>query len=370
MADPVTAHVGPPFVNDLFVSYSHGDDGEGNGYLAPWSAAFAKELERELRADRKYRQTLRVFLDRDDRPGQGVDPMAPLTAQLQDRIETTAMLVVLMSPDYLASKWCAEERDWWFSRQASLGLPTEERVAVVRIWPTEDPWPPALTDARGEPLVGFTFHSEGDGPARPLGWEELPGPFGKEFRRALLGVVGRIYQKLDAMRNRLAEVERAKADAAKLLQHGGQSLYLHGRADRADVWERAALALTASGFAVVPGEPDPVGQDIRKLQAIRERRVEALSDCDALLLVATDDTRALDADLVVVGKHDRQSARARSNHLLPCGVLNTVGGSLITPVRTATARVVQADWIDGTQPAWTPHVQKWLGEKGRTEAQP
>jgi alpha-beta hydrolase superfamily lysophospholipase len=55
------------------------------------------------------------------------------------------------------------------------------------------------------------------------------------------------------LRRQLAEVERAKVDAAKLSQQGGQSLYLHGRADRAEIWERTALALTESGFAVVPG---------------------------------------------------------------------------------------------------------------------
>ena len=362
------AHVGSPFSSDLFISYSHGDDGAGNGYLQPWSAAFARELERELRADRKFRSTLRVFLDQDLRPGQGVDPMAPLTEQLHSQIAESALLVILMSPDYLASKWCGDERAWWFARQQELGLPTEERVAVVKIWPTDEPWPSALTDSRGAPLVGFAFHAEGNGPPRPLGWEEMPGPFGKEFRKALLGIVGRLYPKLEATKARLTELARAKADVERLAQRGGQSLYLHGRADRAEAWERAALALTASGFAVVPGEPDPVEQDVRKLQSIRERRVEALSACDALLLVGTDDTRALDADLVVVGKHDRQSARARSNHLLPCGLLNTVGGVLVTPVRNATARIVQAEWIDGTQPTWTPAVQQWLGAKSQAEA--
>jgi hypothetical protein len=364
---PEFAHVGAPFGYDLFISYSHGDDGAGGGYLQPWSMAFAKELERELRADRKYRQTLRIFLDLDHRPGHGVDPMAPLTEQLHEQIGSSALLVVLMSPDYLASRWCADERDWWFQRQAALGLPPDERVAVVKIWPTEEPWPSALTDSRGEPLPGFEFFAQAAGPARPLGWEELPGPFGKDFRKALLGIVLRLCQKLEATTLRTAELARAKAGAEKLAQNGGQSLYLHGRADRAESWERAALELTNSGFVVVPGEPDPVEQDVKKLQTIRERRVEVLSACDALLLVATDDTRALDADLVVVGKHDRQSARARSNQLLPCGLLNTVGRSLVTPVRTATARIVQADWIDGTQPAWTPAVQRWLGEKGQME---
>ena len=135
------AYVGLPFSHDIFVSYSHGDDGTGQAYLQPWSTAFAKELERELRADRKYRQELRIFLDQDQRPSVGIDPMAPLTDQLREHIGGSALLLVLMSPDYLASGWCQGERDWWSARQKELGLPSEERIAVVRIWPTEEQWP-------------------------------------------------------------------------------------------------------------------------------------------------------------------------------------------------------------------------------------
>ena len=35
------------------------------------------ELERELRADRKFRQELQIFLDQSHRPGFGVDPLSP-----------------------------------------------------------------------------------------------------------------------------------------------------------------------------------------------------------------------------------------------------------------------------------------------------
>ena len=72
------------------------------------------------------------------------------------------------------------------------------------------------------------------------------------------------------------------------------------------------------------------------------RSSDALADVDGdgrdEILATGAGTRALDADLVVVGKHDRQSARARARHRLPCGLLNTVGQTLQTPVRTATAR--------------------------------
>jgi hypothetical protein len=365
------AHVGPPFKNDLFISYSHGDDGSGNAHLQPWSAAFAKALEDELRADRRFRKTLRVFLDQDQRPGLGVDPMAPLTEDLQAQITGSAFLVVLMSDDYLESQWCTDERNWWFEHQLELGLAAQRQVVVVKIWPTAKPWPSVLTDSRDHPILGFEFFvTLPSGTSRPLGWVDMPGPFGKEFRMAVLDIVGRLYPKLDALKARLEEVERTKADAARLAQQGGQSLYLHGRADHGDTWEKAALALTDQGFVVVPGDPDPVEQDANKLLAIRERRVTTLTECDALLLVATDDTRALDEDLVVVGKHDRHSARARTQRLLPCGLLDTVGASVATSVRKANARNLQADWIDGTSLPWTPAVQQWLAAKGQRERLP
>jgi hypothetical protein len=354
------AYVEQPFVHDIFISYSHGDDGTGQAHLQPWSTAFVKELERELRTDRKFRQDLRIFLDNDHRPSHGIDPMAPLTEQLRAQIGNSAVLMVLVSPDYLASQWCSDERNWWCERQADLKISHEGRIAVVHILPTEDTWPEVLKDSRGHKLVGFPFYRK-EGVARPLGWTDMPGPFGSEFKKALLDIVGRLYHTLDGIKARTAELRRAESDAARLAQAGGQqSIYLHGRVEHAAVWEKVGTELTANGYSVLPGNPDPVESDPRKLQDIRERRVEMMSACDALLLVGTEDGRALDADLVVVGKHDRQSARARANRLLPCALLNTAGAPVATAVRKATARNLQADWLDATEPPWAPLVQQWL----------
>ncbi|WP_166359552.1 toll/interleukin-1 receptor domain-containing protein [Pseudomonas akapageensis] len=358
------AFVGPPFAHDLFVSYSHGDDGTGVGVLQPWSAAFVKVLEQELRFDRQLRKDLKIFLDKDHRPGQGVDPMSPLTKQLRSQISESALLVILMSPDYLASTWCAEERNWWCEQQKQLGLALDQRIAVVKIYPTEpEPWPPPLVDEYGAPLVGFNFNASISGVIRPLGWLEAPGPFGLEFRQELLGIVGQLVPKLTALKARLDERLRSVAEASALAHAGGQTIYLHGRADQAQAWEKASLALTEKGYVVCPNNPDPVEDDPQKINEIREQRVETLCACDALMLLGTADGQALDADMVVIGKHDRQSARSRSNRLLPCGLLNTVGPAITTDERKANARIVQADWIDGTQANWPDQVQPWLLEK-------
>ncbi|MBN6774203.1 molecular chaperone Tir [Pseudomonas granadensis] len=357
------SYVGDPFVHDLFISYSHGyDEGLGVGHLQPWSAAFAKELEKELRAEPKIRNQLTIFCDGNYRLGQGVDPMAPLTEQLREHIGRAALLIILMSPDYLRSTWCADERKWWYEHQLDLEPTCKERIAVVRIWPTEDdPWPKLLTDTRDNPLVGFNFHAPIFGEERPLGWVDMPA-FGSDFKKAILNIVARIYPKLVALKQKADERARLKTEIEKLSDDMGQTIYLHGRAEYFDIWQKAALALTDAGFSVTPGKLD-LRRDPRDLQDSREQRVELMATSDAVLIIGTDDNHALDADLVVVGKHDRQSARARCNRLLPCGLLNTVGTDIATPVRKATARILQTDWLDATKEPWTDNIKHWLDEK-------
>lgn len=361
-------YVGAPFEHDVFISYSHGADSSGEPYLKAWSGAFVAALERELRVERRFRNDLRVFLDQQLRPGDGIDPMAALTDQLQAQISGSAILLVLMCPDYLASKWCGQEREWWCAHQDAIGFPSNGRISVVKILPTSEPWPLTLTDSSGQNLVGFSFHVDMGGIDRPVGWTDLPGAFTSEFNKTLLTIVGPLYRALDATKAALVARRDAEAKAAKLAQPGGQSIYLHGRADHAATWEAAALALGDAGFAIVPGEPDAVEQDPKRVLAVRERRVDALSACDALLLLGTEDGRALDADLVVVGRTDRQSARARSNHLLPCGLLDTVGAPIATAVRKRTASIMQADWLDATGTDWPGQIGPWLLAKSGVAA--
>ena len=353
------SYVGLPFTHDVFVSYSHGDvDGSDDSRLKRWSQAFVRELESELRAEKRFGKTLSLFLDQDHRPGQGIDPMEPLSDQLRKQIGDSALVTILMSPYYLTSKWCTDERDWWYARQSEQAFPAEGRIAVARIWHATDPWPAPLADQYGEQLVGFRFYDPKK-PPHPYEWP-APGPDSKgPFREALLDLVGSLWLKLDEIKARLDERRRTEQEAAKLAGEG-QSIYLHGRADQAKAWERAHAVLSDSGFAVVPGEPDQVEGDPKRLQSIRQQRIETLSACDALLLVGTDDGRALDADLVVVGRQDRHSARAATNRLLPCGLLDTVGGPVATAQRRAAARALQVEWIDTTREPWTPEVQRWL----------
>jgi|GEM_PF-1229539 hypothetical protein len=367
------SYVGSPFEHDLFISYSHGDDGEGHPLLRPWSVAFVEALKAELRLnlDPRARRELKIFLDADHRPGDGVDPMAGLTPQLEAQIAGAGLLVVLMSDDYLLSAWCGRERDWWCAEQAKLGLPTDKRIAVLRILPTTGKWPAALCDPQGEPLVGFRLHGDPvPGVAvRPFGWNEVSGATRPNFGDGMQLIVGRLTLGLGELKERAASLRQARAEAEKLQQGGGQALYLHGREAQQEKWREVSTSLLDAGYLVMPGEPDPEVSDPQAWLNLRKRRVEVMANCDALLLLGDGDGRLLDSDLLAVGRQDRASACAQSRRPLPCGVFDTVGAQIATPVRRATARNIRADWLDGTQQPWAPRINDWLTAKGQEAEQ-
>jgi len=77
------------------------------------------------------------------------------------------------------------------------------------------------------------------------------------------------------------------------------------------------------------------------------------------------DGRAVDLDLAVIGRGDRHAARERSNRMLPCGLLDTVGEDLATPRRLTLAQRLGVKWIDATAERWTSDVSRWLGKVSR-----
>ncbi|SED47035.1 TIR domain-containing protein [Burkholderia sp. WP9] len=357
------AYLGEPFTHDVFISYSHGSGNQdGRGPHARWSEAFAKQLESEVRVHPSLRQ-YEHFLDVDYRPDRSVDPMVPLSDGLRSHIQKSAVLMVLMTPHYLESQWCKDERQWWCEHHEVPVSVDHDRIAVVRVFPTDRTWPPELVDSRGEQLVGFPFHVPVEGrnlaAIRPFGWHDMRNPDG-EFSKALVHIAGHLSTKLFAIRERLEAEQRQQAETERLGKPDGLTIYLHGHAEEENAWQEAGVHLGDSGFVVLPGSPEPTEKDPEKRQEIREQRVETMSECDALLLLGTGNGRTLDHDLVLVGKHDRQSARARTNRLLPCGVVNTGGMSISTPIRKTNARLLQAHWLDAPRLPWTPMLRQWL----------
>lgn len=353
------SYVGGPFKNDIFISYSHGSaDAQGDSTLTTWSHAFAAELETELRKHDHLRAGLSIYIDK------RLDRFAGLTEQLEYEARCSAVLTVLLTPDYLRSEWCTKERSWWQSGESTepVQMASDGRIALIRVLPVkggESPWPDELADRHRVPLLGFSFHKEVPGTITAPFSSSSPGS--DAFRAALGALVGDLGLKLKELKARVDERERRKAESARLAG-SDQVVYLHARTDQLDDWSRARDSLQ-DRFVVVPAQPESMVRDPAALNQLRSDRVKMLSACDALLLVGSSNGFAVDADMMVVGRQDRHSARAISNRLLPCALLDTVGAPVATTDRRSMARALQVDWIDSTRKPWAPELQEWLLEK-------
>ena len=88
----------PGFTNDIFISYSHKDDQavDGPGWVTDFHRHLSIEVEEALGED--------VHIWRDKRITGATD----FTKDLEKQIRGSAILLAVLSPGYVKSKWC----DW------------------------------------------------------------------------------------------------------------------------------------------------------------------------------------------------------------------------------------------------------------------
>jgi hypothetical protein len=148
------SYVGKPFDYDLFVSYAHAEAETNCPLIRNWSRHNAGRI-RELLATAlnvECGSEVQVFFD--DRvlvSGQ------PLTETLREKVQRSALLLVLMSPHYPKKSWCLDELEWFFQQTAHDGR-GQEHCTVLRIQPLgEDAWPKRLRDERGKPVLYHDF---------------------------------------------------------------------------------------------------------------------------------------------------------------------------------------------------------------------
>src|SRR5580692_3801301 len=149
----------PRFDEDIFISYAHVDDATvsdaGQGWVTEVIRCLKVELARKLGRSDAYA----LWADHD------LLTSHPVTAQILERVRRSAMLVVILSPGYVASQWCRQERDVFFGASREPGT---RNVFVVEIDRIDD------ADRPGElaDFNPFRFWSSSPrgGAARLFGW--------------------------------------------------------------------------------------------------------------------------------------------------------------------------------------------------------
>lgn len=144
----------------IFVSYAHKDDDVLSGAKAGWVTTFLKNLETHLPCRLVRREGSEIWFDR-----RALSPIDPLTEQIVDAVRKADVLVVVLSPAYLASAWCATERNEFLRAAKERG---RSRVVIVEKYRIEE----ADRPEEFRELTGFRFwmeKEEGNG-TLPLGF--------------------------------------------------------------------------------------------------------------------------------------------------------------------------------------------------------
>src|ERR1019366_7565601 len=105
----------PGFDYDLFLSYASGDNDQGA--VEEFAGTLEKHISDNLVNCFSPQEKVRVYFDR--------ERLASQTAvnwedHLKEAASSSALLVPLLSPNYLSSTYCGKERDW-FATQSHVG---------------------------------------------------------------------------------------------------------------------------------------------------------------------------------------------------------------------------------------------------------
>ncbi len=195
------AYSGNQFKSDVFVSYSHGARATTNGKesdLKKWTVILIEKLREHVHYSLKnQKKQIEVWYDKELLGNQN------LNETLKNEVKNSAILLIIMTHDYLNSEWCHKELSW-FEREIGRRKSDLDNIFVVRAMPTNDAeWPDCLKDGLESAAVGFEFcdGNKGRG-SRPFGWvDPSHSSTQKAFTDALTGLALAIATKLDALRN-------------------------------------------------------------------------------------------------------------------------------------------------------------------------
>lgn len=355
--------VGKPFKHDLFVTYSHGDVvGNGQNRWKNWAEGFCEELEAELNIEEAIEGRVRVFRDEDPRDENSLERHGPLKENLEEKIRNSALLMVMMSRQYLASeKWCARELKCWLEHAEELRIPHDSRYLIAKLNKTTSAWPDLFRDSEGNNHIGINFIDPNDD-NRPNGWPRPNINTDGEFRDTLIKLAGDVRRKLISLKSDLEEKRRADEDRQRLSDISEiKSIYLHARKEHEPIWNQVSKMLQERGFLMSALAPDTPHGDAKSQERAKRERVEGMRKSDALLLLGSDNARSLNEDLTSIGRFDRMEARDQSNRLLPCAVLDTANIGENFQVVRRNARQLNIHWLLASV-ADPPDLHSWLSE--------
>jgi hypothetical protein len=290
----------------------------------------------------------------DDR---NVDPTAALTQDIKEKVERSGVLLIMMSPRYLASDWCKNELHW-FKVQFEGRHRSPGRVFVVRAVSTNtDLWPDFLKDESGHPDIGFQFYPETtDEGVEPYGWPELLERT-REFNLPFSRLRTTLIKRLKEIKAGLPPTSPTPSE--QHAQRRPPRLYLHAPTGAEDVLTVVVSELRNDGYSIVPAVPRAASTTLSDWQSEVNARVQVAQKCDVLTLLRSTNDPRFDDEFLEVGADELPRINAaRRDRPLPCAVLDGSGAPFALAEYAKRSGI---EFFDLSQPSWRPEFKTWFG---------
>jgi hypothetical protein len=187
---------------DVFVSYAHADNDVPLGSAMPvgWVTALAENLNTGPNVLKK-----RLFIDHQLKPGD------PFSTDLLSKVERSAVLVLLLSQNYVKSPWCGKEVEH-FIRSHADDPDKPSGVFVVELWPYDSlpTLPPAIQLLRKRLIASKFWFKAADAASPSLAGYPSPLECRAEGRELYWRVLNELQAAVDA---RLGELRTAAPPA-------------------------------------------------------------------------------------------------------------------------------------------------------------
>jgi TIR domain len=217
---------------DIFVSYAHADDADAppGATRVSWSELLITELEREIRKrlGREVGSDFKVWRDT-----TGIRLGDNWRTELEDAIKGSATFLALVSPNYMTSIVCSQERE-----------------TFLRVFDDRDPQAALELLAQSKRFIKLI--------RLPLDGNEhlkfLPDLHHLElYERDPRGVAGEMLPASDAFRRRILEGATAIKDILQALRRQREKVFIAWPADDCEpYWKSVRLELSRQGYDVQP----------------------------------------------------------------------------------------------------------------------
>jgi len=134
----------PGYEHDVFISYASVDDHPPVNVAKGWVTTLVTELERVLAEELGRSGKVNIWMD------YQLGSNDVLSPTLLNAIDRSATLLVILSPGYMASEWCARERNAFLSKACAINGQGKSQIFLVEKKPIEwDDKPEEIREIKG-----------------------------------------------------------------------------------------------------------------------------------------------------------------------------------------------------------------------------